>query len=130
VGDSRAYLLRQEDQAIKQVTVDHSLVQRLVSTGQITEDEAKYHPYRNVVFRSLGERLNVEIDTFTERLRPGDRLLLCSDGLSNMVPDAEMARLLTAYPDPQDACTAHIAAANTAGGNDNITAVVIYIEEA
>lgn len=129
VGDSRAYLLRQEDQAIKQVTVDHSLVQRLVSTGQITEDEAKYHPYRNVVFRSLGERLNVEIDTFTERLRPGDRLLLCSDGLSNMVPDAEMARLLTAYPDPQDACTALIAAANTAGGNDNITAVVIYIEE-
>ncbi len=129
VGDSRAYLLRHDEPAIKQVTVDHSLVQRLVATGQITEDEAKYHPYRNVVFRSLGERLNVEIDTFTERLYPGDRLLLCSDGLSNMVSEADMARLLAASADPQDACTALITEANAAGGSDNITAVVIYIEE-
>jgi protein phosphatase len=129
VGDSRGYLLRHDESAIRQVTVDHSLVQRLVATGQITEEEAKYHPYRNVVFRSLGERLNVEIDTFTERLYPGDRLLLCSDGLSNMVSEADMARLLAAPADPQDACTALIAAANAAGGSDNITAVVIYVEE-
>ena len=129
VGDSRAYLLRKDEPAVKQVTVDHSLVQRLVSTGQITEAEAKYHPYRNVVFRSLGERLNVEIDVFTERLRPGDRLLLCSDGLSNMVPDEAITRILGAHADPQDACTDLITQANAAGGTDNITAVVVYIEE-
>jgi protein phosphatase len=129
VGDSRAYMLRKDEPAVKQVTVDHSLVQRLVSTGQITEAEAKYHPYRNVVFRSLGERLNVEIDMFTERLRPGDRLLLCSDGLSNMVPDEAITRILAAHADPQDACTDLITQANAAGGTDNITAVIIYIEE-
>ncbi len=129
VGDSRAYLLRKDESAVKQVTVDHSLVQRLVSTGQITEEEAKYHPYRNVIFRSLGERLNVEIDTFTERLRPGDHLLLCSDGLSNMVTDPEITRILGTHADPQAACTEFIAQANAAGGTDNITAVVIYIEE-
>ena len=129
VGDSRAYLLRRGEPLIKQVTVDHSLVQRLMATGQITAEEAKYHPYRNVVFRSLGEKPTVEIDLFNERLHPGDRLLLCSDGLSNMVDDAGLTEILSSHSDPQDACQALILRANAAGGTDNITAVLIYIEE-
>jgi len=129
VGDSRAYLLRRGEPAIKQVTVDHSLVQRLMSTGQITAEEAKYHPYRNVVFRSLGEKPAVEVDMFAERLHPGDRLLLCSDGLSNMVEDAEMTEIIGGTADPQAACESLILRANAAGGTDNITAVLIYVEE-
>jgi serine/threonine protein phosphatase PrpC len=129
VGDSRAYLLRKGEKTITQVSVDHSLVQRLVATGQITAEEAKYHPYRNVIFRSLGGQPNVEIDMFHERLHPGDRLLLCSDGLSGMVPDPELASIIAAHDDPQEACRALIERANAAGGVDNITAVLVYIEE-
>jgi len=131
VGDSRAYLLTPTpggEAALKQITVDHSLVQRLVSMGQITPEEAKYHPYRNMIYKSLGERPQAEIDTFVERLTPGTRLLLCSDGLSGMVPDPALRAALAGENDPQVACGRMVAEANAAGGLDNITAVAVYIE--
>jgi serine/threonine protein phosphatase PrpC len=133
VGDSRAYLLTTDEEntpRLKQITVDHSLVQRLVSMGQITADEAKYHPYRNMIYKSLGERPQVELDMFVERIVPGMRLLLCSDGLSGMVPDPRIAEILAAESDPQLACQKLVAAANQAGGSDNITAIAIYVEPA
>jgi PPM family protein phosphatase len=130
VGDSRAYLLRpgSGEDGLQQLTVDHSLVQRLVSMGQITDEQARSHPYRNMIYKSLGEHATVEMDTFVERAPPGSRLLLCSDGLSGLVPDAQLRDLLAAHEDPQAACAALVAAANAAGGTDNITAVAVYIE--
>jgi PPM family protein phosphatase len=131
VGDSRAYLWTpggDSGGALRQVSVDHSLVQRLVTMGQITPEEAKYHPYRNMIYKSLGERAQVETDLFVEAVVPGLRLLLCSDGLSGMVPDPQIAEILAAEADPQAACARLIAAANEAGGTDNITAITIYVE--
>jgi protein phosphatase len=113
---------------LRQVSLDHSLVQRLVTMGQITPEEAKYHPYRNMIYKSLGEKAQVEIDVFVEPVVPGLRLLLCSDGLSGMVPDPQIAEILAAEADPQAACARLIAAANEGGGTDNITAVTVYIE--
>ena len=131
VGDSRAYIWNpSEDNSppLRQVTVDHSLVQRLVEMGQITAEEAKYHQYRNMIYKSLGERAQVEVDTFAERIAPGTRLLLCSDGLNGMVPDTQIAEILGTETDPQVACARLIAAANASGGLDNITAITIYVE--
>ncbi len=131
VGDSRAYLWTpagEHPAALRQVSLDHSLVQRLVTMGQITPEEAKYHPYRNMIYKSLGEKAQVEIDVFVEPVVPGLRLLLCSDGLSGMVPDPQIAEILAAEADPQAACARLIAAANEGGGTDNITAVTVYIE--
>jgi protein phosphatase len=98
--------------------------------GQLTAEEAKQHPYRNMIYKSLGERPQVEVDTFVERIVPGLRVLLCSDGLSGMVPDARMAEILASESDPQAACARLIAEANEAGGQDNITAIAIYVEVA
>ncbi|HUS17027.1 MAG TPA: protein phosphatase 2C domain-containing protein, partial [Chloroflexia bacterium] len=131
VGDSRAYILPPatgEGQALRQVTEDHSLVQRLQTMGQISAEEAKYHPYRNMIYKSLGERPQVEIDLFREAVVAGSRLLLCSDGLSGMVSDPDLAAILAADADPHAACARMIAAANAAGGMDNITAVTVYID--
>jgi protein phosphatase len=132
VGDSRAYLWTpggdETPAALRQVSVDHSLVQRLVTMGQITPEEAKYHPYRNMIYKSLGEKSQVEIDLFVEPVVPGLRLLLCSDGLSGMVPDPQIAEILAGETDPQVACARLIAAANEAGGTDNITAITVYVD--
>jgi protein phosphatase len=131
VGDSRAYLWTpggDPASGLRQISVDHSLVQRLVTMGQITAEEAKYHPYRNMIYKSLGEKSQVEIDLFVEPVASGLRLLLCSDGLSGMVPDPQIAAILAAEADPQVACARLIAAANEAGGTDNITAVTVYVE--
>jgi protein phosphatase len=131
LGDSRAYLLAPKSDggpALRQISEDHSLVQRLISLGQITPEEAKYHPYRNMIYKSLGERAEAEIDLFTERLTPGSRLLLCSDGLSGMVSDQDLGAILTAESDPQAACRRMVDQANAAGGLDNITAIAVYVE--
>jgi protein phosphatase len=123
VGDSRTYLWR--DGALRRISKDHSLVQRLVDLGQIEPDDVYTHPQRNAVLRSLGDRAEVSVDVFVERLKVGDALLLCSDGQWEMTHDPQMTEILAAKADPQAACEALIAAANKAGGEDNITALLV-----
>jgi protein phosphatase len=127
VGDSRTYIYREG--ALRRVTKDHSLVMRLVDIGQITEDDIYTHPQRTAVLRSLGDKPELEVDLFSERLRPGDALLLCCDGQWEMTRDRKMAEIIAKHDDPQAACEALIAAANAAGGEDNITSVLVKFEE-
>jgi PPM family protein phosphatase len=128
VGDSRAY--RFHDGSLEQLTTDHSLVGELVRSGRLTEDEAAVHPHRSVITRALGTEAEVEVDTLTVDLQPGDLVLLCSDGLSAMVRDDEIARLLGAADgDPHRAAEALIGAANAAGGEDNVTVVLFEVLE-
>jgi protein phosphatase len=127
IGDSRAYLLKPE--AIVQVTVDHSLVERLVATGQITPEEAANHPQKNVIYRVVGDKPRVENDIYEQRLVPGEALLLCSDGLSGMVPDEQMWQIWRTSTSPQEACDRLVEAANEAGGEDNITAVIVQVAQ-
>lgn len=126
VGDSRSYLIRQG--TIKQVTEDHSLVNELVKTGEITEEMALNHPRKNVLVRSLGIPGTVEIDVTSFELLEGDRLLLCSDGLSNMVSDDTMLTIISQTDDLKQAVEALIKQANEAGGRDNITALLVDYE--
>jgi PPM family protein phosphatase len=125
VGDSRAYLLKQDQ--INQITTDHSLVERLVATGQITPQEALNHPQRNVIYRVIGDKPRLEVDIFEQRLAPGEALLLCSDGLSGMVTDEKIHRIWRTSTSPQDACDRLVEAANQAGGEDNITVVIVQV---
>jgi serine/threonine protein phosphatase PrpC len=124
VGDSRTYLLRQGQ--LKALTKDHSLVARLVEANRITPDEVYTHPQRNLIYRSLGAgRKQVEVDVFQETLQPGDMLLLCTDGLWEMVRDDDIRRLLSEPRPLQEICDSLIALANAHGGEDNITALVV-----
>lgn len=127
VGDSRTYLYRGGE--LRRLSKDHSLVQRLVDLGQITDEEIYTHPQRNAVLRSLGDKADIEVDVFSLRLRPGDALLLCSDGQWEMTRDPEMAAILAQHDDPQTAAEALVAAANRAGGEDNITVVLVKFEK-
>lgn len=123
LGDSRAYLLR--DRTLAQVTVDHTFVQHLVDTGRITPDEAETHPQRNVVMRVLGDfDLDLTPDLSIREAVPGDRWMLCSDGLSGFVPDEEIAEVLISVPAPQDAVERLVSMSMRAGSTDNITVVV------
>lgn len=121
VGDSRAYLLRSG--GLTQLTTDHTLVQSLVDEGSLTEEEALDFPFRSVVLRSVNGGAPVEPDLSELDLRVGDRLLLCSDGLSDLVPDEAIAAAL-AQPDRDDAAAALVDAALAAGGRDNVTCLV------
>ncbi|MBI5870891.1 MAG: Stp1/IreP family PP2C-type Ser/Thr phosphatase [Actinobacteria bacterium] len=123
VGDSRAYLLR--DGALTQLTEDHSLVGEMLRSGQITSAEAEEHPQRSIITRALGVDPGVEIDTSTLEWRPGDLLLLCSDGLYSMVPDETIAAILAGDGVLSSTAQALIEAANAAGGRDNISVVII-----
>ena len=123
VGDSRAYVLDGDD--LRRVTSDHSLVEQLIVSGMITPEERYTHAQRNRIFRSLGGDPTVEVDIFTQRLKPGMRLLLCSDGQWEMTRDPEMERILRETPDTRATCEALIALANANGGEDNITAIVL-----
>lgn len=125
VGDSRAYLL--DPEGISQISVDHSLVERLVATGQITAEEARYHPQRNVIYRVIGDKLQVEVDMYEQALSAGEALLLCSDGLSGMLSDAEMFQLWQASISPQEACDRLVDAACQAGGHDNISVIIVQL---
>jgi protein phosphatase len=126
VGDSRAYLINKT--SITQLTVDHSLVQRLIDTGQITRDEARKHESRNVIYKMIGDRPKIEPDIDHVSLQPGDRLLLCSDGLNGYVEDQDIHKIVLNAAAPQEACQWLIDAANAAGGPDNITAILVQIE--
>ncbi|MCZ7589393.1 MAG: Stp1/IreP family PP2C-type Ser/Thr phosphatase [Gaiella sp.] len=128
VGDSRAYRYRAGE--LEQLTTDHSLVAELVRSGRLTEAEAAVHPHRSVITRALGTEAEVEVDTLSLRLEPGDLVLLCSDGLSAMVRDDEIARLLDeSGRDPYVASEALVRAANAAGGEDNVTVVLFELLE-
>ncbi len=122
VGDSRGYHWRKGN--FRQITKDHSLVARLVEEGAITEAEARVHPRKNVILYSLGSEETPQIDIFHQQLKRGDILLLCSDGLTRHVEDAEMADMISKYT-PEKAATVLIDLANIRGGLDNISAVVI-----
>ena len=128
VGDSRAYLLH--DGALVRVSEDHSMVADMIRRGQLTEAEARYHPNRSVITRALGTDPNMLADTYEIDASPGDRLLLCSDGLTSMLEDGMIAEILTDYPAPDVAARVLIDSANDAGGHDNISVVVIDIEGA
>lgn len=123
VGDSRAYLLH--DGSLQRITRDHSLMADLIEQGRITEEEARYHPQRSVITRALGSDPHTEPDLYILRVQEGDRLLLCSDGLSGMVEDKGLETILREQPNPQAACDALIEEALAAGGMDNVTAVVV-----
>jgi serine/threonine protein phosphatase PrpC len=129
VGDSRAYLLRKG--SIEQLTTDHSLVAELVQSGVLTPEEAERHPQRSAITRALGTEATVEVDGFTVAAEPGDVFLICSDGLSSMLSDEEMASAIEgANGDPHDAAEALIRAANDRGGEDNVTVVLFEMIEA
>jgi protein phosphatase len=125
VGDSRAYIITPD--SFEQLTRDHSLVQRLQELGQLSPAEAAIHPQRNVLYRAVGQGEGLEVDVDSRRLTPGAVLLLCSDGLWSLVPDDRIEALIRQSPHPQAACEALVAAANAAGGPDNITAVMIQL---
>jgi protein phosphatase len=127
VGDSRAYCLRDGD--LLRLTDDHSLVDELMRQGRLTPEEAVEHPQRSVITRALGPESTVEVDTRSFRARAGDVYLLCSDGLTTMISEEQIAAVLLAHPRLHDAGEALIAAANEAGGRDNITVVLIRLEE-
>lgn len=124
VGDSRAYLIR--DGVANQITNDHSWVAEQVKLGTITVEQAENHAYRNLVTRCLGHRPGMQVDMFEHRLRVGDTLLLCSDGLSNQVSDSELAAVLSEQ-EPDQAVQTLIDTANENGGLDNITALVAHV---
>ena len=125
VGDSRTYLLR--DSTMSRVTQDHSYVQELVNEGVITEDDARTHPRRNIVTRALGIDRNVSVDIAPLEVATGDRLLLCSDGLVDEVDDDEIAAVLRSHDDPARAAERLIASANSGGGRDNTSVVVVDV---
>lgn len=125
VGDSRAYLVR--DGELTQVTEDHTLVGRMVREGRLSPEEAEHHPQRSIITRALGVDSNVDIDVFSLDLNEGDRLLICSDGLSSMISGDEIAAVLQEETDAQRAADRLVESANDAGGEDNITVVVIDV---
>ncbi len=122
IGDSRAYLLRAG--ALAQLTRDHSLMADMIASGELTPEQAAVHPFRSVITRALGMESQVVIDRVPHDLLPGDRVLLCSDGLTTMLADADIAALL-GRGEGLAAATALIDAANSAGGYDNISVVVV-----
>jgi protein phosphatase len=122
IGDSRAYLYR--DGTLTQLTRDHSLMADMIASGELTPEQAAVHPFRSVITRALGMESHVVVDRVTHDLQPGDRVLLCSDGLTTMLADAQVAALLAGV-DATSTAAALIAAANDAGGYDNISVVVV-----
>lgn len=126
IGDSRVYLLR--GNGIRQLTEDHSLVQELVRQGKISREDAVEHPYRNVISRALGTVDRTEPDILCTPLLPGDRVFLCTDGLSNQVRDEEIREIAGTGP-PAVAVARLLELALERGGHDNITMILVVVEE-
>jgi PPM family protein phosphatase len=127
VGDSRAYVLRRGD--LEQLTSDHSLVAELERSGQISPEAAEHHPQRSIITRALGPEPDVEVDTYTVTGRDGDLFLLCSDGLTSMISDEEVASILRSAGSLEDSAEALVRAANQSGGKDNITVVLFRLAD-
>ena len=128
VGDSRAYLLRGDE--LIQLTKDHSYVAELMAAGKLTPEEAETHPHRSVVTRAVGLDPTVEVDNYGLILEAGDRVLLCSDGLTTMLTDGGVSEILQVEgSSPATAADALVIAANEAGGVDNITVIVVDVTE-
>jgi protein phosphatase len=125
VGDSRVYLLR--DGALQQLTKDHSYVQEQVDAGFLTPEQARYHPYSNVITRCVGASPDVEPDVYSGEVRMGDLFLVASDGLTGMVDDRRLAMLLMSRAEPERKVYSLIQEANARGGLDNITAIVVQV---
>lgn len=122
VGDSRAYLIGGEE--ITLITRDHSLPEQLIESGQITKEEARCHPQRHILTRALGISAKLTVDVFDEQVEQGSTVLLCTDGLTNMVRDEEILDVVNQYDDPQQIAITLIEQANKCGGVDNITVVI------
>lgn len=127
VGDSRGYLLR--GGTLRRLTEDHTYVQRMVNQGRLTDEQARLHPRSSVLTRALGIEPQVEVDRRAGPLSPGDRFLLCSDGLTGMLPERELARRLREAPDPERAAEILLTAALEGGGSDNITVLVVDVAQ-
>jgi protein phosphatase len=127
VGDSRAYHLTSE--TVEQISVDHSLVERLVQIGQLSREEARQHKNRNVIYNTIGDKKKIEVGLYHRSLQSGDRLLLCSDGLSGLVTDENLLSISQNQPEPARACQVMVEAAKAAGGTDNITAIIVQMDE-
>ena len=125
VGDSRAYHISRRLDCITQITRDHSLVEDLVEYGAITKEQAKNHPQRNVITRALGSEAQVDADYFEFSLQGGDFLLLCSDGLSNIVSDDEILEYSREYPEPELLCRSLMSKALNRGARDNVTVLAV-----
>jgi len=127
VGDSRAYHYARR--SVRQITVDHSLVQEMMDAGRLTQEEAAVHIHRNIITRAVGTEESVLADTYRVALSPGEMLMLCSDGLNEHVSDREIARILSGRSALERKARALIAAANKRGGRDNITVVLAACRE-
>ena len=121
VGDSRLYVM---NDVIRQLSTDHSLVQEMVRLGGINPEEAKYHPDKNIITRAVGAKETVEVDFYEYRLKKGDIILMCTDGLTNMVEDEEILHITKSSRDVVETVERLIRKANENGGNDNIGIVV------
>lgn len=123
VGDSRLYVI--EDEEIRQITQDHSLVEEMVRLGQISKEEARNHPDKHIITRAIGAVGSIEVDFFDYKLEPDSIILMCSDGLTNMVEDAEILQIITGDKPMEDRAQALVKAANDHGGKDNIAVIII-----
>jgi protein phosphatase len=127
VGDSRVYVVHGGQ--LRQITRDHSLVAQMIERGELTAEEARTHEQRNIIYRALGSHAEVEIDLFTEPAAEGDIIILCTDGLSSVVPEEDVQAIVEHYP-PTESVERLIARANDAGGPDNVTAIVVRVSVA
>jgi protein phosphatase len=127
VGDSRAYLWR--DGVLERITEDHSLVEELLRQGRLTEEEAEEHPQRSIITRALGPEPEVEVDTFARTAADGDVYLICSDGLTSMIPESAIAEIMLGAADLTTTADRLVAAALEAGGRDNVTVVLFRVEQ-
>lgn len=127
VGDSRLYVV--SGNTIRQISVDHSLVEEMIRKGGIAREQARNHPDKNIITRAVGVKKTVEPDTYTEELKSGDYVLLCSDGLTNMVTDDEIKDIIVQSDDVSEAVKQLVEKANENGGRDNISAIIIRYEE-
>ncbi|NJL93679.1 MAG: Stp1/IreP family PP2C-type Ser/Thr phosphatase [Anaerolineae bacterium] len=131
IGDSRAYVVDGRTNQIHQITSDHSFVEALVASGHLTQEQAEVHPLKNVLYRALGQKDEAEddVDIYLRHLKSGDRLVMCSDGLSRHLKDQDIARLTVAATSPNQLAKELVDLANLRGGEDNVSVVVIFVKD-